>query len=248
MEELLVKAGLSITQARLYIYLLGEEQSTPPAMARNLGLTRTNAYKILGQLEELDLVQKVRIHKRVTYQAADPAALASLVAIQRNHALSTEHTVNEAIQQLRVLHRKSDQVTKITIGRGANALIDAYEMQAEQRQTIHYIRSRADIPFLGFEAMHRIRMLPARAGIRRFGITPDALEAPVNPVSDEKSNLTRTKIPIDRYTALVEWTITEEELLILVFEGEGHYIRICDKTVAQAFQQIWQLANHTSKL
>lgn len=245
MEDLLTKAGLSETEAQVYLYLLDHGQSTPPNIATALGLTRSNAYKVLDSLQNIGLASSIEIHKKLAYQAADPTALTSLVVEERNRVIALEHTVKEAMQQLRSKYRKSTGASKVSTGLGQQTVINAYEQQAETKQPIYFIKSRADIPFMGFETMDRIRRLPAKYKTERFGITPDGAEAPINPEIDKRSNLTRAWIPSEYYTAPVEWTTSGNELLITVFEGEGRYIRIQDETVAGAFKQIWKLIDKT---
>lgn len=240
-EELLTKAGLSNPQAGVYLYLLDHGQTAPPLIADALRLTRSNAYKILERLEELGLVHKSDLDKKQVYQAADPTALASLVAEERNRVIALEQTVKDAMQQLRAKYRKSSANSQVTTGTGQTAIINAYEQQIDQKQPIYFVKSRADIPFMGFEAMRRIRQLPIKYGLQRFGITPDGAESPTNPEIDSRSNLTRTWIPQEQYAAPVEWTASGNELLITVFEGEGRLIRIQDAAVAQAFTELWSV-------
>jgi predicted transcriptional regulator len=243
MEDLLTKAGLSDVQAGAYLYLLDHGEATPPLISKAINVTRTNAYKVLDQLEAFGLVERSEKNKKFMYRAADPTALASLVAEERNRVIALEQTVKEAMQQLRAKYRKSTETSQITSGHGQTSLIHAYEQQADQKQTIHFIKSRADIPFMGFEAMDRVRNLTKRTGSLRFGIVPDGAESPTNLDIDVRTNLTRTWIPQDQYTAPVEWTANDNELVIQVFEGDGRFIRIQDQTVAKAFQQIWEMVD-----
>ena len=241
MEDLLVRAGLTDTQASVYLFLLEHGEAAPPAIATALHLTRSNAYKILERLEEIGFAFKTEADKKFAYTPADPTALASLVAEERNRVVALEQTVNEVMQQLRAKYRTSTASIRITTGRGKLAIVSAYEEQAAQKQPIYFIKSRADIPFMGYETMDRLRKLPAKQGTKRFGITPDGAEAPVNPKIDEHSNLVRNWIPAEDYTASLEWSVSGNELLITIFEGEGRTIRIQDAAVADAFRQIWKI-------
>lgn len=239
MEDLLIRAGLSQAQAQTYLFLLENGESTPPTLAKSLGITRTNAYKVLDSLEEIGLVHKSDVSKKLTYKAAEPSALASIVAAQRDRVITLEHNINDAMQQLRRTYRTGQAVSKISKEEGKAAMVRAYEHQAELRKPIYLIKSRADIPFMGFEEIHRIRYLGNKYGTKRFGITPDAPENPAGPNIDSKSNFTRTWIPTEDYTAPVEWTLCGDELLIEVFEGTGRVIRIQDQEVVDSFKELW---------
>ena len=80
MKPLLTSLGLSDLQASTYLYLFKYQYSAPPDIAKQLNMTRTNAYKVLESLEALSLVSKSEVRKKLVYAAADPSALASIVA------------------------------------------------------------------------------------------------------------------------------------------------------------------------
>ncbi|MGH7237008.1 MAG: TrmB family transcriptional regulator [Candidatus Saccharimonadales bacterium] len=241
MEYLLASAGLSQPQAKIYLYLLENGEAAPASIAKNTNLTRSNAYKVLERLEDLGLVRQTKPKKKVAYEPADPSALASIVAEERNRVIALEQGVAQAMQQLRNQYRKSTGQTSLENKTGTAAMIAAYQNQAETKQSIYFIKSRADIPFLGFETMDAIRKRPAKYKTQRFGICPDAPESPTNPAIDKSANLTRTWLPPDDYTAPVEWTVSGGELLIQIFDGDGSVITINNQQVADSFRQIWHL-------
>lgn len=247
MQEMLIQAGLSDVQAAAYLYLLEHGVASPPMVAKACGLTRTNAYKILDSLQAIDLVTKEEIRKKFVYEAADPTALASLVAEERNRVLALEQNIKTAMHELRAKYRRSTATTTIKQAHGEQAIIRAYEKQIESNAPIHFIKSRADIPFMGFETMAKIRHLGVANQTPRYGITPDTPEVDKNPQSDVHTYLTRTLIPADVYTAPVEWTASADELTIIKFDGEGTVLKIKDQEIAESFRQIWKLAHSNSK-
>lgn len=248
MEELLIQAGLSEAEAAAYLFLLEHGTAAPPAVAAGCGLTRTNAYKVLDSLQSVGLVSQAEQHKKIVYTAADPAALATLVAQERNRVIALEQSVKTAMSQLRAKYRRSSGTTStLAHGHGSQAIVEAYTDQAKRAAPIYFIKSRADVPFMGFETMHKMRYLAAEHGIERFGITPDVAENPITPNADVRTNLTRTLIPADAYTAPVEWTVSGDELRIIKFEGDGEAISVRDPAIADSFREIWQLANRAAR-
>ena len=243
MHDLLTQAGLTDLQASAYLFLLERGESTPPDLAKHLNMTRSNAYKVLDSLLELQLVNRHNRKKKFVYQAADPTALASLVAEKRNSVIALEQNIREAMQQLRKTYRKGSGATAVSIRQGQEVMIQAYEQQAESGEPIYFIKSRADIPFMGYETMDRLRRLPTERGVERHGITPDSSEAVLNPAVDKRTRLTRTWIKSDAYTAPVEWAVSGNELLIQVFADGGGVIKVQDTQVAEAFRQLWQLTD-----
>ncbi len=245
MEELLQQAGLNEQQAKTYLYLLKNGESAPPQVAKSLGLTRSNAYKVLEKLLEIPLVQRSEVQGKFIYRAEDPIALSGIVATERNRLIALEKDVEKAIHELRQSYERSTASVDIRTVRSRAAVAGIYKSQAELKQPVYFIRSRADVPVMGNELMDRIRHMPAQYGSERFGITQDILEAPVNPAIDRGTNLTRTWIQADDYAAPVEWSVSGDELLIVSFEQEASAIRIKNPVVAKAFKELWQLLDRS---
>ncbi len=241
MEELLQQAGLNEQQAKTYLYLLKQGESSPPAVAKALNLTRSNAYKVLEKLLEIPLVQRSEVQGKFVYRAEDPIALTGIVTAERNRLIALEKGVKNAIHELRQSYERSTATADIRTVRSKAAVAGMYKSQAELKQPVYFVRSRADVPVMGYELMDKVRHLPAQYGSERFGITQDTPEAPSNPAIDRGTNLTRTWIHADGYTAPVEWSISGDELLIISFEAEASAIRIKNPVVARAFKELWHL-------
>lgn len=241
MEDTLISAGLTELQAQTYLYLLKKGPSFPNQLTAKLNITRTNAYKVLESLEKLDLVTRKTKDKKIIFTAEDPIALASLVAEKRNNIIALEKSVNNAMQQLRRSYARGQTSTRVHTGRGKEAIIWEYQQQAQLKQPIRFVATRAERPFLGFEDIHGVRVLQGELSPGRYGITPDAPEAPINPELDRATKLTRTWIDEKDYTAPVEWSVSGDNLIIQIFDGEGRTIAIQDSLVAESFRQLWQL-------
>ncbi len=241
MDTLLIEAGLTELQAAAYLFLLEHGESAPPKLSKQLKMTRSNAYKVLDSLQALGLANKREVKKKYVYRPADPTALAALVAEKRNSVIALEQNINTAMQQLRAAYRKSSSQHGVDSQKGKEAMMSAYENQIVHEQPIYFVKTQADIPFMGFEAMDRLRRLPATKNVRRFGITPDAFEGPASPAIDARANLRRTWIDSEAYSAPVEWGVSGNQLLIQVFVGEGRVISIDDAEVAESFRQLWHM-------
>jgi len=238
-DEILKQIGLSDHQIKAYLYLLKHGPTPPPQVAKQLKLTRTNAYKVLGQLIEMGLVSRLELNNKLHYRAEDPIALASIAAEERNRVIALEKNVKEALKQMRHQYQQSSGTVEVQKYQGEVAIKALYEHQAKLGQPIYFVKSRADIPVLGFELMDYIRKLPVKLNIDRYGITPDAPEAPANPQIDKSTKLTRTWIPAEDYTAPVEWAVAGDELTIINFSDKTSAIRIKDAAIAEAFRQLW---------
>lgn len=247
MEDLLLNIGLTDLQARSYLWILEHGSTTPPRLAKELNITRTNTYKVLDSLVDMGLASKSEVQKKLTYFPEDPIALSSLVAEERNKVIALEQNTKEIVSGLRRKFRKTTSGTGVKIHQGKAAVKTAYEHQASLKQPMYFIKSRYDIPFMGYEAMDYLRRLAINLGFKRYGITQDSPEAPINPQIDKNSNLQRTWVDPTDYTAPVEWSIAGDELNITVFDKEPQTIQIKNGLVAESFVQIWKLLDKNLK-
>ncbi len=245
MENLLMQAGLNEIQAKTYLYLLAKGEQQPPALAKALDLTRSNAYKVLEKLLELKLISRIEINKKFVYRAEDPIALSEIVAAERNRLRALEKGVQAAMNELRSKYEKTSTDRSVRSYHGNDLVVSLYKSQAELQQPIYFIKTRADIPVLGYDAMGKIRHFPAKYNTERYGITPDTTEAPASPALDRETNLTRTWMHADDYTSPVEWSVSGDELLVIGFEKDASAIRIKNAVVARAFKELWQLLDRS---
>jgi sugar-specific transcriptional regulator TrmB len=244
-QEILSQLGLSRHQISAYQYLLEHGPAAPPELAKKLKLTRSNAYKVLDQLVEVELISRIDLNKKLHYKAEDPIVLASLVAEERNKVRLLESNVKAALTQFREIYRKGTVSSDIQVLHGVEAVKSLYKHQSDLKSPIYFVKSRSDIPFMGYETMDAIRKLSVKFGTHRYGIVPDAPEASIDPKIDRQVNLTKTWIPSDSYTAPVEWTVSGDELMILIFGDASSGIRIKNPIVADAFKQLWQVLSES---
>jgi len=240
-HAVLDQLGLSGPQIAVYEYLLSNGPTPPPKIGSKLKLTRTNAYKVLGQLVELGLISRTEVNKKFIYRAEDPIALASLVANERVRLIALEKNIKEALIELRKDYQNTADESDVQTFQGAEAIKSLYLRQAKLQESIYFVKTRSDIPFLGFETMDQIRKLAIKFGGQRYGIVPDAPEASRVPAIDRLVNLNKTWINSEDYTAPVEWTVCGDELMIISFSKKMSAIRIKNPLVADAFKQLWRV-------
>jgi sugar-specific transcriptional regulator TrmB len=242
----LTAIGLTRLQAMAYMHLLDSHNGEKPAeIAGALGITRTNAYKVLDQLCEYDLARKSEVGKTYRYFAEDPMALTSFVAHARNHAIELEKVVKTSLHDLQKRYHKKVRHSEIKTAYGRAALLQAYAGQVKNREDIYFVKSRMDVPFMGYDTMHRVRSEPAKFGIKRYGITAASIETPTNPEIDARTNLTRTLMSQRNYTSPVEWTVSKDEIAILNFTGNGSVVQIRDSIIADSFREIWHILDRS---
>ncbi len=244
MLQNLIATGLNSSQAEAYVLLLKHGSASPPLLAKELKLTRSNAYKVLDQLTEIGLAKRQEVKKKYVYYPDNPLALTSLVASQRNLATAREEAVKKVMNELLASYHKHSEQPDIQVVTGRDAVVDSYHQQIHLLKPVYFLRAQTDIASMGFETMHQIRMEPSRHNIKRYGITPD-LGTITNDEGDKRSNLDRTWTRQEDYTAPVEWSVSGSTLLIVLFGSEPHAITITNPGIAEAFLQIWKIMQNT---
>ena len=219
---------------------------SPAQVVLDLKVSRTNAYKILDKLVEFQLAEKKEKQKKIVYLPTNPMALSNLVAEQRNIATSREEAANGVMAELLATYHSRTNQPSGKVYSGKVNVAAAYRSQIQQKSPIYFVRTRSDIPVMGFDTMHEIRIAPERHNIKRYGLTPDLGAGTTNtPQIDQRSNLQRTWMRQEDYTAPVEWSVSGSTLLIVMFESQPQAIMIESPLIADAFRQIWQLLSST---
>jgi hypothetical protein len=172
-------------------------------------------------------------------------ALTTMVNEARNRITAQEEAVKSLMDHMLKLYYEKTEQPSITIVTGRQAVVDAFKQQADLKQPVYFVRSQADIPSMGFDNMHEIRMAPAAYRQNRYGITPDVLHGPVNNERDTRSRLTRTWVKKEDYTAPVEWSVSGSMLLIVLYGQEPHAVTIVNPIIAEAFRQLWHIMDTT---
>jgi sugar-specific transcriptional regulator TrmB len=90
------QAGLTKTEASVYLYVLRNGISKPPEIAHGLNLQRPNLYQVLTSLVAKGLLDRKTQGKRAVYLAKDPDALTQLVA-------ERQRDVDRVVPDLRAL-------------------------------------------------------------------------------------------------------------------------------------------------
>jgi predicted transcriptional regulator len=240
-QQLLITAGLQPQQAELYAILLEQGKLTPPAAAAATGLSRSNAYKALDRLVELSLATKADFKKKLTYSPSNPLALATMVGEARNKITAQEEAVKVVMNQLLTQYYQKTEQPGVETVTGKTAVTAAFRQQTNLKQPVYFVRTKADIPVMSFDLMDDIRLGPSRVGQQRYGITPDVSHGPTNPTADVRSNLTRTWVKHEDYSAPVEWSVSGSMLLIVLYASEPHAIVIMNPLIAEAFRQLWSI-------
>lgn len=240
--------GLTHSQAAAYALLIEKGGVKPPELAMHLKVTRTNSYKLLDKLVELGLASKEESGKKIQYKPANPLAIASLTASYRAEATFREEAANKIMHDLLAKYYEHSDRPSVKVVTGRKAVADTYRKQINLNEDIYFIHTKADIPLMGFDVMHEIRVAPERLGRERHGILAAPSKGPVNMENHKRSKLDVTWVDNEAYTSPVEWSVTKSSLLIVLYATEPHAVLIIDPVIAAAFLQLWQLLHSLLRL
>jgi sugar-specific transcriptional regulator TrmB len=235
-------AGLTATEAKCYGVLLEKPAWKPAELAKSVGETRTNCYKILDNLVAVGLAERFDQDKKLHYRATNPGRLLELAYNARQAREMAEKELNVSTENLLATYYQTHERPGIRYFQGEAGLKEIYLDQINTRQPIYIIRPDYNMDIYDFDYMREIRHLARRAGIQRFAITPDRLKAPKNYLeSDPFMLLTRTWMRAGDYTAPVEWVAYGNKLAIMSFGKEAIGMIIESPQVAEAFRQLYKL-------
>ncbi|MEK7649089.1 MAG: helix-turn-helix domain-containing protein [Patescibacteria group bacterium] len=127
LEDDLKAYGLHRTEIRVYLYLLENGLSTPPAIAKGTGIARTNCYGILRDLKEKGLLHEQEKKKKKAYLAADPESL--LRSLEEKKEL-----VSRILPDLRGLYTVQKNKPKIKFYEGFDQVKQVYWLTLSVRE------------------------------------------------------------------------------------------------------------------
>ena len=244
-EELNVikKAGLSDSQAKIYLALLHNGALTPAQMSEKTGEKRENCYNIAKRLEELSLIEKAD-SKKTSYRPLNPSNLEILAENRRKTIQKNEQFVkNNMSALLNVFYANNEAPGSRTL-EGVEGVEEVYRDALRVKKDVYLIRTQADSQIGNDEDMNsflrKYRDQLPKTGIHTYALTPDNPKARKIAKSgrDEEINFHRTFMPADAYTAPIAVHIYGSKTAFIQF-GETPMATIIESPfLADAMRQI----------
>lgn len=235
-------AGLNATEAKMYQTLLSRPEWKPVSIAKVVGESRTNTYKILDTLTEMGLAQKYDKAKVIHYRANHPSRLIELAEERKAAARSAEAVLVASSQALLAEYLQVHEQPGIRYYTGKEGIEQIYRDQIKEAQPISMLITKEDRALYGYDFMHSIRSLAPDAGIPRRAFTPDVPEIPRNIAdSDRRRMLERTWYLTSDYTAPVEWGVYGDKTSIISFGEEAIGMVIESPQIAESVRQIFKI-------
>ncbi|MCA1807843.1 MAG: hypothetical protein LC687_08370, partial [Actinobacteria bacterium] len=156
---------------------------------------------------------------------------------------SREAALNGVMQKLLEKYKDHSDKPNVEIVSGKDEVVGLFKRQIALREDISFIHTKSDIPMMGYDTMHMLRVEPSLSGIKRDVIIsePHKKDSVINYDTHKKYSLNPTWIEKGLYTSPVEWSITESSVLIIIYDKALSAIYISDELVAESLLQLFTI-------
>lgn len=150
MEEELAIAGLSLQQSKTYLKLLDFEYVNPSDFCFEIDEARSNTYKILDELVDKGLANKVKKNKKFVYAANSPSLLGQMARVKRDEIDLQEKNLNAKLPELIDKYHKTHEQPGIRFFQGMDGIEEIFKDQVFVNKPIYFQLSPAGYRLLWF--------------------------------------------------------------------------------------------------
>lgn len=238
----MLRIGLTESQSKAYLALVKAGAMTPPQLAKEIGESRTAAYMALAKLEEIGLAAKVKDAKKQTFAPTSPSALNKYLEARRRELTEVEEEYRAGLSDMLAHFYSQRRQTGVQYFEGETGLQEMYKDIVRTGRDVYLLRTYADEDYFG-DWLYEFMDARAKAGIFTHGLMPFDLRS-YNFAKKNNKRLNRETIwyPREAYTAPVEISAYGDKVAIISFGEEATGTILESPQIAQAFQQVWQLA------
>jgi sugar-specific transcriptional regulator TrmB len=239
--RLLQDIGLTNVQALAYQALAASGGATAPEIAERIQESRSNIYKILDRLCDLDLATKDSTPTKTHYYPVNPAALEQLLQKQTAVLATRERRLQAAMPDLLHFFFSHSEQPGIRFFQGKDGIERIFGDMLRTGKDIYLLRSPADVTFYNEAFFETFRKKRAKLGLTTYALTPDVQSAIHDPAIDLQNNFIRTWLGGQDYTANVEWDIYGDKIALISYGEEAIGIIIESPQMAESFRQVFNL-------
>lgn len=128
-QKLLEEAGLTSTEARIYLALLEKGSSKAGDISRNTGVHRRSVYDAIERLVEKGLVSYIKTNNRRYYEAANPERLIELLKEKQDNLM-------QIMPELQLLRQYSEEKKEVLFFRGKQAIKTVFDDQIQEGEEV----------------------------------------------------------------------------------------------------------------
>jgi len=239
----LQKIGLTKGESKVYLALLGLDQSTTGPIVKKSGVSTSKSYKILVRLEEKGLVSHIFKNKVRYFRAAPPEKILRLVEKQSKEIEDRKKEIEELIPRLISLQKKGQEEHEAEIYYGLEGLETLFDEQVRilEKGENTYVIGITHIEDYGEPVANFFRHLQKRRD--KKGIISNFLLGDNAKGSFDYMNKSKfVKLKYMPYASLVSINVHKDITIIGVFVASTPILfKITSKVVADTFIEYFKL-------
>lgn len=239
--ELLMQAGLSEVQAKIYLYLIKHGQSTPAEIATGVEENRTTVYSAAEKLEELGIISQKDKGKIAAYVPNHPSVLESIAEKRLRKVARQAKNLEANLPSLINYYNEHQSTPGATTFYGQEGVKMIWDKVIITKKPYYFVRSRFD-EIADREMLEEFKNARVEAGITSEDITPSEFTTNKNKEMLEKYMLTRTLLPPNEYDSPVEIDIFGDNVAFINFSKNGMSTLIESPEIADAMRQMFLFA------
>ena len=239
--ELLVQTGLSEVQARIYLYLIKNGQSTPAEIANGIDENRTTVYSAAEKLEKLGIITQKDRGKVSAYVPNHPSVLESITEKRLRNVARQAKNLESNLPSLINYYNEYQSTPGATTFYGNEGVKMIWDKVIATKAPYYFVRSKYD-EVADEKSLEEFKNNRVKAGIEADNITPLEFTKNDNTEMKEKYLLTRTLLPPDEYDSPVEIDIFGDNVAFINYSRNGMSTLIESPDIADAMRQMFLFA------
>lgn len=247
--ESLKMLGLTNDQAKIYVCLVSVPLMPARLIAQKTGVGRELTYVVLGQLENLGLVERSTQGKIILFRAKNPAVIKQLLEVKQQEVTAAEKAYQDIVSSLVSDYNMNHGKPFIRFYEGLDGLQKTYDHILKKAETVYVIRSLFDYEHKDIRAMVVNQLQKqAKKGIRSYVISPKLEHMGSEKVTHNlERNITRKVVPKEKlelpsqiiiYNNTVSITSLKKEIITTIIENED-----IAQTFKKLFDYLWDAEN-----
>lgn len=235
--DILIQAGLTELQAKVYLYLIKYGQSTPAEIANGINENRTTIYSAAEKLENLGIISQKDKGKISAYTPNHPSALESLTEKRLRKVARQAKNLESNLPSLVNYYNEHQSQPGATTFYGNEGVKFIWDKVIATKKPYYFVRSRYD-EAADKEALESFKTARVAAKIVSENITPSEFTPNTNKDAS-KWLLTRTLLPPNEYDSPVEIDIFGDNVAFINYAKDGMSTLIESPEIADAMRQFF---------
>lgn len=236
-QKFLEEAGLTSTEAKIYLALLEKGSIRAGEITRHTGIHRRNVYDSIERLIEKGLVSYIKTNNRRYFEAAPPERILELLK-------EKEENIRQILPELQILGKLSEEKKETVFFRGKQAIKTVFEDQINEAKPIMVFGNAVNInEIIKYYFPHFDRQRIAK-GIKARMIFDESARKEEHL---KKIPLAEIKFLKNGSKSQVSTNIYANKVSIIIWEKVPKAILITESALSQSFsayfELLWELAH-----